>query len=76
VPRHPGHRTQEGSDEIQVIRADARRNSGVRQLIKLIGIGLAITSIVRELRLQPPDRTWHLALPVFMKLQRQASVTL
>ncbi len=38
---------------------DAKRKSGVRRLISVIGIGLAITSVVHELRLPVADRTWH-----------------
>ena len=41
------------------IRADGHRKTGIRQLINLIGVGLAVTSIVQELRLPPADRTWH-----------------
>jgi Family of unknown function (DUF5808) len=36
-----------------------RRHGGVRDLARLIGLGLLIASVVRELRLPKEKRTWH-----------------
>jgi Family of unknown function (DUF5808) len=41
---------------------DKPKTSGLRQLANLVGISLAIASIVQELRKPPRKRTWHGAL--------------
>jgi hypothetical protein len=37
----------------------ARRRRGLRNLARLVGFGLLIASVVRELRLPKEERTWH-----------------
>jgi hypothetical protein len=36
-----------------------RTSGGFGGLIQLIGFGLLVASVIRELRLRPEERTWH-----------------
>jgi len=43
----------------EIGRQPRRGRSGVRTLLSYIGIGLAIASVIQELRKSPSRRTWH-----------------
>jgi hypothetical protein len=51
-----GHRSDHGD----VTPADHRkRQPGLRGLLGVLAIGLAVAAVVKELRLPPGERTWH-----------------
>lgn len=41
------------------LHAVTRSRHGFRDLVRLVGLGLLIASVVRELRLPKQERTWH-----------------
>ena len=40
-------------------RTSAEGRRGIRQMLRLVGVGLLVAAVVKELRTPPGQRTWH-----------------